>query len=213
MFKNRSHAGLLLADKVKDYNLKNPYVVGIPRGGVEVAGPVAQALNAPLSVILPRKIGAPFNREYAVGAIAPDGTPALDQDLLKLYGISENDLKVIISEEINEIEKRLATYGKWAKLPNLSEQTVILVDDGIATGWTIRAALASLKKRSPLELVLAIPVLPGDSVETFRDLTDVLVFLDAPISFRAVGEFYVDFHDASPQEIISILDNSNLAAK
>lgn len=209
MFKNRRHAGLLLAEQIKNLKLQNPYVIGIPRGGIEVAGPVAQAVNAPLFVILPRKIGAPFNREYAVGAIAPDGTAALDKSLLEIYGISSSDLEPVISEEIKEIEKRLAIYGRWANLPNPDQKTVILVDDGIATGWTIRAALASLKKSSPLELILAIPVLPGDSVQVFRDLADSLVFLEAPAEFRAVGEFYQDFSDASPQEIIKILEASS----
>jgi len=209
MLKNRRHAGTLLAEILTGLDLNNPFVIGIPRGGVEVAAPIAQALQAPLYVILPRKIGSPLNPEFAVGALAPDGTATYDQTVLSFLGLTPLDLEPVLAREIKEIEKRLDLYGHWGRLPDLTNNTVILVDDGIATGHTVKAALSSLKKKTPHPVVLAVPVLPYDALETFMGLAGKLIYLEAPRFFQAVGQFYYDFSDLPHEEVIAILKQAN----
>lgn len=209
MFKNRRQAGSLLAEKIAEAEIKNPYVIAIPRGGVEVAASVAVRLKASLSVILPRKIGVPSNPEYAVGAVALDGTVTYDDTALGFLGISRRDLEPVIEREKKEIEKRLALYSPWGSLPDLMKNTVILVDDGIATGQTVKAALSSLKKKTGNPVVLAVPVLPDDAVDTFAMLAGKLVYLKAPRFFQAVGQFYYDFSDLRHEEIRAILEETN----
>lgn len=213
MFVNRKHAGSSLAQKISPQELENPLVIGIPRGGIEVAAPLAQALAAPLYVILPRKLGAPFNREYAVGALAPDGTVSLDEDLISRLGLAREDLEPIITKESQEIQKRTGVYGPWGKLPDLAGRTVILVDDGIATGHTVKAALSSLRKSSAKKLLLAVPVLPEDAVSTFASLVDRLVYLEAPSDFAAVGQFYDDFSETAHQTVLDLLERTNKGLK
>lgn len=209
MFKNRKHAGEILAAKLTEDQPNNPLVIGIPRGGIETAAPLAEKLGAPLYVIQPRKIGAPFHPEYAVGALAPDGTVTLDETALASWGLTHFDLERVIEKEKQELEKRLHLYGRWSILPDLSEHTIILVDDGIATGHTVRAALSSLKKKTSNSVVLAVPVLPLDAVPLFRELADKLYYLEAPAYFQAVGQFYDDFSDLSHEDILDLLEKTN----
>lgn len=209
MFKNRRQAGVLLAEKIIALEIENPYVIAIPRGGVEVAAPVAVRLEAPLNVILPRKIGAPYNPEYAVGAVAPDGTVTYDEIALGYLGLSRHDLEPVIAKEKREIKNRLALYSPWGVLPDLTNNTVILVDDGIATGQTVKAALSSLQKKTQNPVILTVPVLPHDAVETFVQLAGKLVYLDAPRFFQAVSQFYENFSDLPHGEITAILDQVN----
>lgn len=205
MFKNRTHAGTLLVPLLQDLQLKNPLVIAIPRGGVEVASPIARSIQAPLYVIIPRKIGAPFNPEYAVGAVAPDGTVSFDETLLNYWGLIPQDMEKIIDKEKQEIARRTELYGKWALLPDLKNYSVVLVDDGIATGYTVKAALSSLRKQTTNSIVLTVPVLPENLIPTFESLVDRLIYLYAPLDFRAVGQFYQDFSEKSHEDILQVL--------
>jgi predicted phosphoribosyltransferase len=209
MFKNKNHAGSLLVPLLEDLHLQNPLVIGIPRGGVEVASPIARGIQAPLYVIIPRKIGAPFNPEYAVGAVAPDGTVSYDETLLNYLGLIPQDMEKVIQREKQEIAKRTHLYGKWGTLPDLKNYMVILVDDGIATGYTVKAALSSLRKQTTNPIILAVPVLPEDVVSSFESLVDKLIYLHAPIDFRAVGQFYEDFSEISHEAVLNILEETN----
>lgn len=209
MFENKTHAGSLLAPLLEALKLDNPLVIGIPRGGVEVASPIARRIKAPLYVIIPRKIGAPFNPEYAVGAVAPDGTVIYDENLLNYWGLTPQDMEKIIAKEKKEIAERTELYGKWGILPDLKKYTVILVDDGIATGYTVKAALTSLRKQTGNPIILAVPVLPEDLVPAFVSLADRLIYLHAPHDFRAVGQFYGDFSEIPHQAVLNIIEETN----
>ncbi|WP_457678035.1 phosphoribosyltransferase [Thermovibrio sp.] len=212
MFRDRREAGELLAQailKALDDSLVEPVVVAIPRGGVVVAEPIAEALKAPIDLVIPRKIGAPFNLEFAVAAITEDGTlllnPSITPEVALRLGITEKYLKEEALKELQEIKRRkeryLSGFGKIDK----EGRDVILVDDGIATGLTVKAAIESLKKERPNRIILAVPVMPADKVPEFRELIDKLIVLYAPADFSAVGQFYYDFSQTSDEEVIEIM--------
>ncbi len=205
VFMNRRDAGQQLAAKLIGYKNKNPFVLGIPRGGVVVAAEVARELGAPLDVIIPRKIGAPFNKELAVGAVAPDGTTIFDERALFMLGITKADLEDQVRQELEEISSRSNTYRGNRKPPVLQGKTVIMVDDGIATGMTAKAALKLVRKLNPDTLVLAVPVASMEAVSQLNQDVDELVCLLVPDVFYAVGQFYQDFRQTSDQEVINIM--------
>jgi predicted phosphoribosyltransferase len=193
-------------------------VIGIPRGGVIVAAEVAAALDAPLDVIVPRKIGAPFNPELAVGAVAPDGTIFYDEALISYTGIDRQGLEQQAAKELQEIERRRGLYrgARVRKAPAGPEstpeyrgRTVILVDDGIATGYTVQAALRSLRQQEPERLVLAVPVAPPASLARLRPDADEVICLFAPEDFYAVGQFYQDFGQTTDEEVIAALAHNH----
>ncbi len=212
VFRDRREAGELLAQvilKKFDGRLVDPVVVAIPRGGVVVAEPIARALNAPIDLVIPRKIGAPFNEEFAIGAVTEDGTillnPTITPEFAHRLGITREYVERKAREEIEEIERRRKKYlSGFGKIPK-EGRDVILVDDGIATGLTVRAAIASLRKERPNRIILAVPVMPAEKVGEFKELVDELVVLYAPVEFSAVGQFYYDFSQTSDQEVIEIL--------
>jgi len=205
VFKDRRDAGQQLAAKLIGYKSKSPFVLGIPRGGVVVAAEVARELGAPLDVIIPRKIGAPFNKELAVGAVAPDGTTIFDERALFMLGLTKADLEDQVRHELEEIKRRSNTYRGNRRPPVLEGKTVIMVDDGIATGMTAMAALESVRKLNPDSLVLAVPVASMEAVSLLKQYVDELVCLLVPDVFYAVGQFYRDFGQTSDQEVINLL--------
>lgn len=205
MFENRQDAGRQLARKLLKFQGKNPFVFGIPRGGAVVAYEISKALNAPLDLIIPRKIGAPANQEVAIGAVTHDGTVMLDQEMLAYMGIQEQDLNSQIEAEKKEISRRMILYRGTSEPPRVEGKTIILVDDGIATGFTVLAALKSLGKLNPQKLVLAVPVVPGDNIDKFEREVDEFVYLKAPEIFYAVGQFYHNFDQTTDQEVIKVL--------
>ncbi|RUM44510.1 MAG: phosphoribosyltransferase [Desulfurobacterium sp.] len=215
VFRDRREAGELLAEAIlRKYNgtLENPVVVAIPRGGVVVAEPIAEALSAPIDLVIPRKIGAPFNEEFAVAAVTEDGTilmnPSITGDVAYRLGISEDYIKKKALQEIEEIKRRKEKYiGSRGKLP-LTGREVILVDDGIATGLTVKAAIASLRKEKPKKIILAVPVMPADKVPEFQKLVDDLIVIHAPEFFNAVGQFYHDFSQTTDEEVIEIMEKN-----
>jgi len=209
VFRDRRHAGELLARALIEKfngNLINPVVVAIPRGGVVVAEPIAEALGAPIELIIPRKVGAPFNEEFAVGAVTEDGYLLLNSSVpLERLGITKEYLERKAKEELAEIERRRRKYLFGLKRVPLEGRDIILVDDGIATGLTVKAAISSLRRRNPNRIVLAVPVMPADKLSEFSELVDDLVVLYAPEFFQAVGQFYQDFSQTTDEEVIEIL--------
>ncbi|MCX7831907.1 MAG: phosphoribosyltransferase family protein [Actinobacteria bacterium] len=204
MFTDRKEAGEKLAVVLKDRNFQSPVVFGIPRGGVIVAAEIARILSAPISIVVPRKIGAPFNSEYGIGAVAPDGTVYIDQYAAKSTGADEDYLKKQVEIELEEARRRMKAYG-FDVPKTLEGMTAIVVDDGIATGNTMIAALSFLEKLNPYMLIAAVPVAPQDTVEKLNRIADETIVLYTPLFFSAVGEFYYDFHQVSDEEVLSSL--------
>lgn len=210
MFKNRQQAGNLLAAKLEIYQNKDGvFVLGMPRGGVVTAAEIAKSLNLPLEVIITRKIGAPLNPEYAIGAVSETGEAYLNEAEVKALAIDDNYLHKLIQAEIEKIRTYQKLFRQNQPLPDFSKKTVILVDDGIATGFTMRAAIKALKKQKVRSLIVAVPVLPLPAVKDFKKLVDKLVFLTAPIFFYAIGAFYEDFSQVTSQEVKDLLKSYN----
>jgi putative phosphoribosyl transferase len=206
-FADREEAGRALGAAVARLGLTDPVVLALPRGGVPVAVEVARALRAPLDLLLVRKIGAPFEPELAVAALvdAADDDLLIDEDLARELGVRRADVQAQAELARAEIARRRALYlGARARVP-LEGRTAVVVDDGIATGTTVRAALKGLRRSGLAALVLAVPVAPPDTVEKLRPEVDHLVCLREPQPFRAVGMHYVDFHQVSDGEVIALL--------
>ncbi|MFZ5626097.1 MAG: phosphoribosyltransferase [Bacillota bacterium] len=204
MFVNRYEAGLLLREKIKGKKLINPLVVGVPRGGIVVAAPLAELLDAPLKVIISKKIGLPRNEEVAMGAITPGGEAIVDWVLAKRAGLTDSQVEMAISKARTEWELKKEKYLPWWA-DDFEDRDVILVDDGIATGYTIKVIVNYLKEQPLLRLWLAIPVLPEEKLEEFLPVVDQLVYLKAPSDFYAVGQFYQDFSQVEEDEVLRYL--------
>ncbi len=203
-FTDRAAAGRALGDRLARMRLVDPVVLALPRGGVPLGLEVARALNAPLDLLLVRKIGVPYQRELAVAAVMDGAAPVVvvDEPIRARAGIARSYIEQQARIELAEIERRRRAYvGGRAPLP-VAGRTAIIVDDGIATGTTVRAAIKGLRQRQPARLVLAVPVAPPDTVAKLRDEVDDLVCLAQPEGFSAIGLFYVDFHQLSDKEVV-----------
>jgi predicted phosphoribosyltransferase len=207
-FTDRIDAGKRLASALNDFSGKNGIVLAIPRGGVVVAFEISKSLNLPLDIIIPRKIGAPENPELAIGAVAEDGTAILDNQLIKYLGVSREYIVLETQRQKNEIGRRLKLYRQHASYPNLKGLDVIVVDDGIATGSTMKAALASVRNRGAASVTVAVPVGPPSTIEELHELADRVVCLYKPEYFQAIGEFYTDFSQTPDEEVIKLLRES-----
>lgn len=207
-FTDRHEAGKRLAERLLGLKGKHPVVLALPRGGVPVGFEVAKALEAPLDLVLVRKIGVPQQEELALGAIA-DGTPpelVLDQRLVATYGISAAYIEETKSAALREIERRRHAYLGNRQPVDVGGSTAIVVDDGIATGATMLAALRATRRRGPHRLVLAVPVAPPHTLERLRREADETVCLDTPEEFFAVGQFYHHFPQLEDEEVIALLN-------
>jgi len=206
-FEDRTQAGRQLAQALAPYQDQQPVVLALPRGGVPVAAQVAEALNAPLDLILVRKIGVPMQPELAMGAVVDGAKPLIvrNEDVIELAGISEQEFKKVCDEELAEIERRRARYLGGRKRAEVEGKTAIVIDDGVATGATTRAALRATRMRKPKKLVLAVPVAPTDSLEAMRKEADEVVCLEDHEMFGAIGYYYADFRQTSDQEVIDTL--------
>jgi putative phosphoribosyl transferase len=204
LFKNRTDAGKQLASALKNTS-KNAIVLAVPRGGVVVGFEIAHALNIPLDVIITKKIGAPDNPELAIGAVAEDGTYLLDHSLVEMLGVPQDYITAEVERQKAEIKRRLKTYREDAPNPEIAEREVILVDDGVATGSTLKAALRSLRKRGAKPVTVAVPVGPADTVRELQRDADRVVCLSTPEPFYAIGEFYEDFEQTTDEEVIELL--------
>ncbi|MGD0024637.1 MAG: phosphoribosyltransferase family protein [Xanthobacteraceae bacterium] len=206
-FKDRSHAGRKLAAALAGYKDQQPVILALPRGGVPVAAEVAAVLNAPLDLILVRKIGVPFQPELAMGAVVDGGAPIIvrNEDVIQLAGIDEAQFKAICDSELAEIERRRQRYLGGRERVDVSGRTAIVIDDGVATGATTRAALRATRMRNPKRLVLAVPVAPTDNIAALRSDADDVICLEDHEFFGAIGAYYADFSQVADQEVIELL--------
>ena len=211
IFRDRHEAGRLLAERLSGYRDQKPIVLALPRGGVVVGYEVARALGAPLDVVVARKLGAPWQPELAVGAIAPRGVCLLNEDVFAWLDISEYELQQIASLEASEMERRMHLFRGDRPEPMLKGKTVILVDDGIATGMTVRAAIEYIGQHEPGHLVLAVPVCAAGTAEALRSEVDDLVSLKTPFELLAIGYWYEDFEQVSDEEVVELLERSRAA--
>lgn len=206
IFQDRAEAGKELAKALKKYkDKKNTIVLALPRGGIVVAEKVATFLNLPLDLVVPRKIGAPMNPEYAIGAITEEGEGIFNEEEIKALDISGEYLKKEIASEKKEAERRLKEYRGDRPPLDLKRKTVIVIDDGIATGLTIRAAIKTIKKMGAEKIVVAVPVSAQDSLEKVKAEVDEVVCLKSPMFFGAVGAFYKQFLQTEDEEVVEIM--------
>jgi putative phosphoribosyl transferase len=196
MFQDRSDAGRRLADKLRHLKDKKPVVLALPRGGVPVGFEVARALGAPLDVLLVRKIGVPWQPELALGAVTDGEKPEtfIDKKLAAALSISDDYVKEETARQVEELERRRGVYCAGRAPIDITGGTAIVVDDGIATGATMRVALHAVRKRNPTRLVLAPPVAAADAVDQLRPLADEVVCVEMPAGLGAIGFYYADFH-------------------
>jgi putative phosphoribosyl transferase len=206
-FMNRSEAGRKLADALSRYRDQEPVLLALPRGGVPVAAEIAAALDAPLDLILVRKIGVPLQPELAMGAVVDGGAPIIvrNEDVIRSEAIDETRFKACCDRELAEIERRRQRYLGSRERVNVTDCTAIVIDDGIATGATMRAALRATRMRNPKKLVLAVPVAPSESIVEMREEADEVVCLEDHELFGAISFYYGDFRQVSDEEVIAIL--------
>jgi putative phosphoribosyl transferase len=207
-FSNRIEAGRLLAERLAHYGPRKPIVLGLPRGGVPVAYQVARALHAPLDVCVVRKVGVPWYSELGIGAVAEGGVIYLDHDMMDRLQLTAEGVAEIVQQRQAEVVQRALRFRAGHARPALRDRTVIVVDDGIATGGTVRAALASLRREGPRALVVAVPVVAADVAPTLRHEADELVYLRAPRELEAVGRWYDDFTQVLDEEVVQLLESA-----
>jgi putative phosphoribosyl transferase len=206
IFKNREEAGKQLVSLLKHYeNDPQAVVLGMPRGGVVTAYEVARGLQLPLDVVCPRKIGAPFNPELAIGAITETGEGIFDERLITHLNVSQDYINRTVANEKAQAQKRLTLYRKNLPKISLEGKTAILVDDGLATGSTMRAAIRSVRAEGADKITVAVPVSPPDTFRLIQEEVDEAICLSTPTFFQAVGQFYEDFSQVEDEEVIDLL--------
>jgi putative phosphoribosyl transferase len=205
LFIDKVDAGKQLSSALASLKSQNAIVLAIPRGGVVVGYEIARALGTPLDVIIPRKLGAPGDPELAIGAVAEDGTVILNEELASYLNVTEEYLREESAKQRLEITRRLKSYRGNAPYPNLKNRVVIVVDDGIATGYTMRAALASVRKRGAKTVVMAVPVGPASTIAEMQKYADQVICLHTPDPFYAIGQFYENFAQTTDEEVIKLL--------
>jgi putative phosphoribosyl transferase len=211
LFRDRTEAGQVLASRLVTYaNRPGVLVLALPRGGVPVAFEVAQALNAPLDVFLVRKLGVPGREELAMGAIASGGVRVLNEDVVQALGISPEVIEAVAATELQELMRRERLYRGNRPVPEVRGRTIILVDDGLATGSTMRAAVAALRRRGPFRIIVAVPVGSAETCTEFRGEADEIVCARTPEPFYAVGQWYEDFTQTTDEEVRDILHRAAL---
>lgn len=206
-FRDRAEAGRKLAAALAAYKGGGAAVLALPRGGVPVAAEIALALGAPLGLMIVRKIGVPYQPELAMGAVVDGAEPIVvrNEDVIALAGVSAAEFEAVRDRELAELERRHRRYLAGGKQPEVSGRVAIVVDDGIATGATMRAALRGLRRRGPKSIVLAVPVAPPETIEALRGEADEIVCLEQHRPFGAIGAFYADFRQLDDTEVIETL--------
>lgn len=206
MYHDRVQAGRALAKRLACYALEAPVLLAVPRGGVLVAGPVAECLGQPIQLLLTRKIGHPKNPEVAIGAVMPDGSAIMDEFLLKHTDVDDKYMEEAIQSETEEIKRRMLLYAGNTQTFQVRGKTAIIIDDGVATGYTIKAAIQWLKQMGPRQIVVAVPVAPPEIADELKDLADELVCPLQPEAFWSVGQFYEHFPQNTDEEVIAVLN-------
>lgn len=204
-YQNRRDAGRQLGEILRGLGLKDPLVLALPRGGVPVAFEVARALAAPLEIFVSRKIGAPHQAEFGIGAIAEGGVTVFDERSVAVLGLEPAELRRLAEAQELELQRRVAVYRKGRPLPVLVDRDVVLVDDGLATGVTAEAALSALKRLRPRRLVLAVPVCASPTRDRLASAADQVVCAAAPPSFLSVGSWYDDFSQTTDEEVDDLM--------
>lgn len=210
MFSDRQDAGRQLAQKLASYQKEKPLVLALPRGGIVIGFEVAKKLQATLDVIVVRKIGAPAQPELGVGAAAEGGVRVFDERTIETIGIKKGELKEVVAREEKELRRRANLYRKGKSLPDLKNKTVILVDDGVATGVTARAAIEAVRRMQPKKLVFATPVVAHETSRELEGKVDEFVCLQTPFEFAAVGVWYQNFAQVSDEEVVEILKKARV---
>jgi putative phosphoribosyl transferase len=209
-FQNRSEAGRALAKVLVDRSLPDPIVLALPRGGVPVAAEVARVFQAPLDIVLVRKIGVEYQPELAVAAVVDGEQPEIvvNEQVRALARVPQDYIDEQAGNELAEIERRRKVYLQGRSRAPIEGRSVIVVDDGIATGTTVRAAVRALRRKAPKAIILAVPVAPAETIEALRPELDEIVCLEMPEPFYAIGEHYVDFHQVPDEEVVRLLATS-----
>lgn len=203
-------AGQKLAEALQKYkNAENTIILALPRGGVVIGYEVAKKLNLPLDIVVPRKIGAPGDPEFAIGAVGETGEGIFDEMTIGAYGITESYLKNEIKKEKAEAARRLKLYRGSRPPLDLKNKTAIIIDDGLATGLTMRAAVKTVKKLGAAKIIVAVPVTPPEIAELIKKECDEIIYLEAPAFFGAVGSFYDEFGQTTDEEVVDLLKKSD----
>jgi putative phosphoribosyl transferase len=205
-FSNRADAGRRLADRLIEYAAERPIVLALPRGGVPVGYEIARRLGAPLDVFIVRKLGVPGQEELAMGAIASGGIRVLNEEVLAMTSLTEAEIAAVAAEEQRELERRERQYRGTRPPPSVRGRTVILVDDGLATGSTMRAAVAALRVEDPKRIIVAVPIAARETCDALRAEVDDVICPVTPEPFHAVGLWYDDFSQTSDEEVHELLD-------
>ena len=211
IFKNRQDAGLLLAAQISllpKVDLQNAVVLALPRGGVPVARAISKKLEIPFDVLIVRKIGHPFHPEYGIGAVTENDIVWMDPEALGLSKITQEQISEIQEQEKKEVQRRAIVYRKGRPLPDLNNKTVILVDDGLATGVTARVAGLYVKSKGAAKTILAIPICSGNTAQRLRSEIDHVICLNTPTFFQSVGEFYKNFEQLTDDEVLNLLSQT-----
>lgn len=209
-FMNRREAGRILAERLSQYAARSDIVVlALPRGGVPVADEVAAALDAPLDVLVVRKLGAPWNEELAIGAIASGGIGIIDSRAVEMLGISAREVDRTVAAERRELDRRERLYRQARPFPDLVGKTVVLVDDGLATGSSMRAAIEAIRSRRPARVIAAVPVASTDACEMIALVADQCVCAITPEPFNGVGAWYTDFSQTTDEEVLEVLGRAD----
>ncbi|MCD1295448.1 phosphoribosyltransferase [Methanocella sp. CWC-04] len=208
-FIDRRDAGKKLAEKLSVYRGEKIFVMAIPRGGVPIGYEISRRLQVPLDLIVPRKLPIPWSPEAGFGAVAPDGTVVLNEELLAGLGLTDREISDIAEEVLGEVRRRLRTYRGDRPFPDLSGKTVIVVDDGLASGYTMIAAVRALKKQDPKKVIVAVPVSPASAVKKLSQEADEVITLHTqPFGPFAVASFYESFPDLTDEEVMDLINES-----
>lgn len=211
-FRDRIHAGQVLAQRLMQYaNREDVLVLAVPRGGVPVGFEVAQALHAPLDVFVLRKLGVPWQEELAFGAVASGGVRVVEQETIDALGLTSEEIEAVVEREQSELRRRERAYRDDRPAPHVQGKTVLLVDDGIATGSSMLAAIAALHQLKPAKIVVAVPVAAASTSKRLQKIADEFVAVEAPATFYAVGQFYADFQPTSDEEVVDLLERASAA--
>ena len=206
MFKDRFDSGKQLAEKLIKYKGKKDTIIfAIPRGGVEIGFEISRILKLPLDIIITKKIGFPGNEEYAIGAVGAGKEYIIDEGVVESNKISQNYIDGEIEALNKLIEERYTFYRGIKKFPGIKNKTIILVDDGIATGYTVKMSVILLKRHAPKKIILAVPVAPKDSIKMLKKYVDELICLDMPLMFFAISQFYESFAQVSDRQVVEYL--------